>query len=67
MTVTRVGKTLSSQPVGDSRYPLYAESPAKFFVTVAPWEIEFINDGSGKIEKVILTQNSLKLEGHRVY
>jgi CubicO group peptidase (beta-lactamase class C family) len=67
MTVTRVGKALSSQPVGDSRYPLYAESPAKFFVTVAPWEIEFINDGSGKIEKVILTQNSLKLEGHRVH
>lgn len=67
LTVTRVGKTLWGLAAGDNEsYPLYAESPAKFFEIVAPWEIEFMSDGNGKIEKVILTQDKLKLEGHRV-
>ncbi len=58
MTVTLDGDQLNVQLTGQSKYPVYAESPTKFFVRAVEAQIEFTKDADGKVTGLVLRQQS---------
>jgi CubicO group peptidase (beta-lactamase class C family) len=66
LTITRTGKALFVQPTGQPAYPLYPETPAKFFLTVVDSEMEFVKDETGKIDKITGWQDDFKFEAKKV-
>ncbi len=57
VTFTLDGDHLMTQITGQPKFPLYAESPTKFFLTVVDAEVEFVPDSQGQVHKMILYQN----------
>lgn len=66
LTITRVGKNLFVQPTDQPAYPLYAETPTKFFLTVVDSEMEFVKDETGKIGRIAASQNGHTYVAKRV-
>ncbi len=64
MEITLEGEQLISQPTGQNKAPLYAESESKFFLTIVDAQIEFEQDASGSVTGLILHQgpNHIKAE-----
>lgn len=58
VTFTVEGDHLMTQITGQPKFPLYPESPTKFFLTVVDAEVEFVSDSQGKVQKVILYQGA---------
>lgn len=56
VTFTLDGSRLMTQITGQPKFPVYAESPTKFFLTVVDAEVEFVPDAQGQVHKVILHQ-----------
>jgi CubicO group peptidase (beta-lactamase class C family) len=56
VTFTLEGNRLMTQIAGQPKFPLYAESPTKFFLTVVDAEVEFVPDSQGQVHKAILYQ-----------
>lgn len=57
LTVTHEGSRVYGQATGQDKLELFPESQTKFFLKIAPIEIEFIKDEAGKVSKAILYQN----------
>ncbi|HEX4322281.1 MAG TPA: serine hydrolase [Acidobacteriaceae bacterium] len=56
LVVTVENGQLAGQATGQDKFPLYAESEAKFFPILFPAEVEFVKDGSGNVTALILHQ-----------
>jgi CubicO group peptidase (beta-lactamase class C family) len=65
VTFTLDGNRLMTQITGQPKFPLYAESPTKFFLTVVDAEVEFVPDPQGQVHKVILLQGGQEHEAVR--
>lgn len=57
---------LKTQLTGQKAFPIFAESETKFFLKVVDAQLEFVKDDKGKVEKVILHQNSRDLEAKKI-
>ncbi|RIK75699.1 MAG: serine hydrolase [Planctomycetota bacterium] len=66
LTVTRDGSQLLVQASGQERFPIYAESPTKFFYKVVEAEITFVKADNGQVDKLILFQNGRELKAFRL-
>lgn len=58
ITITREAAALFLQATGQPRFPVFAESSDRFFLKVVDAQITFTKDGSGKVNALILHQNS---------
>jgi CubicO group peptidase (beta-lactamase class C family) len=56
LVVTIEDGKLMTQATGQEKFPIYAESDTKFFLTVVAAEIEFVRDAGGKVTHLILHQ-----------
>ena len=56
LAITIEGKQLMSQATGQPKFPLFAESPTKFFLKVVDAQVEFFKEG-GKVTYLVLHQN----------
>jgi CubicO group peptidase (beta-lactamase class C family) len=65
ITITLEDGRLMEQVTGQSKYPLFAESPTKFFLKVVDAQISFVVEG-GKVTKLILHQGGLEQPAMRV-
>jgi hypothetical protein len=54
LVVTLENGQLIIQATGEGKIPLYAETETKFFATVIPAEIEFVQDDQGKVTHLVL-------------
>jgi serine-type D-Ala-D-Ala carboxypeptidase/endopeptidase len=66
IVVTREGAGLAVQATGQPRFPLFAESPVKFFLKVVDAQVTFTRDASGKVTGLILHQNGADVPGRKV-
>ncbi|HSE98781.1 MAG TPA: serine hydrolase [Blastocatellia bacterium] len=66
LTITREGDKLIGQPTGQSKLELFPETKTKFFVKVAPVQIEFDVDSAGKATGLTLYQGGQKMPAKRI-
>jgi CubicO group peptidase (beta-lactamase class C family) len=57
LTITREGDHLYGDPAGEGKFEAFAESQNKFFLKIAPIELEFIKDTKGEVIKCIVYQD----------
>ena len=65
LAVTLEDGHLMTQATGQSKFPIFAESPTRFFPKVVDAEIEFTRDQGGKVTGLILYQGAQKIPGIR--
>jgi len=65
LTVSLDKGQLMVQGTGQPRLPVFAESPTKFFYKAVDAQITFVLDKGGKVEKLVLHQNGVDVEGKR--
>lgn len=65
LTITVEGGALMAQATGQPKFPIFAESPAKFFYKVVDAQVTFVPDKDGKVSKIILHQGGRDIEGKR--
>jgi CubicO group peptidase (beta-lactamase class C family) len=63
LVVTLEGKQLMGQGSGQPAFPIFPESPAKFFLTVVDAEVEFFADEKGQISYMMLHQGGQEIKG----
>src|SRR5580704_16519117 len=66
VTIGLEGGHLTMQVPGQAVFPLFAESPSKFFLKVADVEIEFHKNVAGKIANAIIYQDGETLKAPRM-
>lgn len=66
VTITLEDGKLMAQATGQSKFPVFAESPTKFFYKVVDAQLTFVAGDDGKIEKLVLHQNGADVPGARV-
>jgi CubicO group peptidase (beta-lactamase class C family) len=57
------GKQLMAQGSGQPAFPIFPESPTKFFLTVVDAEVEFFADEKGQISHLMLYQGGHAMKG----
>lgn len=57
---------LMAQATGQQAFELFAESETKFFLKVVDAQLEFVKDDKGAVQKLILYQNGMKVEGKKI-
>lgn len=57
LTIIREGNKMYGQGTGQEKLEIFPETQNKFYLKIAPVEIEFIKDDKGKITKAVLYQN----------
>lgn len=65
MTMTLDGDRLMTQLTGQPKFPVFAESPTKFFLKVVDAQLEFQKDADGKVVAAILYQNGRETKAAR--
>jgi CubicO group peptidase (beta-lactamase class C family) len=65
LVVTVENGQLITQATGQPMFPVYAESETKFFPLDFPAELEFVRDGEGKVNAVILHQGGRDIRAPR--
>jgi hypothetical protein len=65
VTFTLEGDQLMSQATNQPKFPVYPESPTKFFLKVVDAEVEFFTDDKGRVGYVILHQGGQDHKGLR--
>jgi len=65
ITFTLEGDQLMTQATNQPKFPVYAESETKFFLTVVDAEVEFISDDKGNVTYMMLHQNGHDAKGVR--
>jgi len=65
LTVTLEGGQLMTQATGQSKIPIFAESPTRFFPKVVDAEIEFTKDKNGAVKGLILHQGGRDMPAPR--
>jgi CubicO group peptidase (beta-lactamase class C family) len=66
ITFTCEGKRLFTQATGQERFEVFPESSTKFFLKVVDAQVEFVQDESGKFNKIILYQGGQTMEAKRI-
>lgn len=56
VAITLEGKQLMAQATGQPKFPLFAESPTRFFLKVVDAQLEFFKE-NGKVTYLVLHQN----------
>ena len=65
LVVTLEGEQLMAQATGQPKFPIFAESPTKFFLKVVDAEVEFFRDDKGAVTSLVLHQGPAELKGTR--
>lgn len=65
IAITKEGQRLFAQATGQGKNELFAESATKFFLKVVDAQVEFLKNGSGQVDKLILYQGGQKIEGKK--
>jgi CubicO group peptidase (beta-lactamase class C family) len=65
VTFTLEGDQLMTQATNQPKFPVYPESPTKFFLKVVDAEVEFFTDDKGRVSYVILHQGGQDHKGLR--
>jgi CubicO group peptidase (beta-lactamase class C family) len=63
IVITLEGAQLSAQATGQPRFPLFATSPARFFLKVVEAEIEFVKGEKGEVTHLVLHQGGRETKG----
>lgn len=63
IAMTLEGNQLMTQATGQPKFPLYAESETKFFLTVVDAEVEFFKNDKGKVAYMMLHQGEHDAKG----
>jgi 3-oxoadipate enol-lactonase len=66
VTIALDGSHLTMQIAGQPVFPLFAESPSKFFLKAADVEIEFKKNPAGKVNRVDISQDGEILKAPRM-
>ena len=66
VTIGMEGGHLTLQTPGQPAFPLYAESPTKFFLKVSEVDMEFTKSGSGKITQAVIYQDGAATKAARL-
>ncbi len=66
ITFTCEGKRLFTQATGQARFEVFPESNNKFFLKVVDAQVEFVQDESGEVNKMILYQGGRSMEAKRI-
>ncbi len=66
ITITLEDGQLMLQATGQSKNPIFAESPTEFYLKVVDAQVSFVAGANGKIEKLILHQNGADVPGVRI-
>jgi 3-oxoadipate enol-lactonase len=66
VTIGLEGGHLTMQVPGQAVFPLFAESPTKFFLKVADVEIEFVKDRTGKTTQATIHQDGETIKAPRM-
>ena len=66
LTIGIDGGHLTAQLPGQAEFPLFAESPSKFFLKVAEIEIEFNKNATGKVTQAIIYQDGSATKAPRM-
>ena len=64
--ITRDGDQLSAQATGQPRFPIFPESPTRFFLKVVDAVIEFQGAEDGTADSLVLYQGGQEIPGQRV-
>ncbi|CAN5129209.1 hypothetical protein BH20BAC1_BH20BAC1_28330 [soil metagenome] len=62
VVITREGNSLFAHPTGQSKYKLEAIGPDQFVILPENAVLTFIKDGDGKMEKISLDANGVKMD-----
>jgi hypothetical protein len=65
VTFTLEGDQLMTQATDQPKFPVFPESPTKFFLKVVDAEVEFFNDDKGQVSYLILHQGGQDHKGVR--
>jgi hypothetical protein len=65
MTVTMQADRLYIQATGQRRFPLFAESSTKFFMSAVAADVEFVEE-DGEVTKLILFQSGREMAAKKV-
>jgi CubicO group peptidase (beta-lactamase class C family) len=65
ITFTLEGDQLMTQATGQPKFPIYPESPTKFFLKVVDAEVEFFSDDKEQVSYIILHQGGQDHKGVR--
>jgi hypothetical protein len=65
LTISVERGQLMVQCTGQSKLPVFAESPTKFFYKVVDAQITFVPDKNGNVELLVLHQNGVDVEAKR--
>ena len=66
VTIGMEGGHLTLQLPGRPAFPLYAESPSKFFLKVSEIEMEFTKDSTGKVKQALIYQEGETIKASRL-
>jgi serine-type D-Ala-D-Ala carboxypeptidase/endopeptidase len=65
IAITLEDGKLSEQATGQPKFPIFAESPTKFFLKVVDAQLEFSRDGAGQVASMTLYQNGNAPKGKK--
>jgi pimeloyl-ACP methyl ester carboxylesterase len=60
------GDQLRFQTPGRPRFPLFADSPSRFFLRVAYVEVEFVSDSNGNVTEMVINQSGTIIRCPRI-
>jgi hypothetical protein len=61
--MTLEGDQLMTQATHQPKFPLFAESPTRFFLKVVDAEVEFSKDAQGNVNSLTLYQGGREIKG----
>ena len=64
--ITVEGNQLMAQATGQSKLPIIASSPTKFFYKIVDAQIEFLKDAKGVVSSLVLYQNNREMPAPRI-
>jgi CubicO group peptidase (beta-lactamase class C family) len=65
IAITLENGRLMEQATNESRFPLFPESPSKFFIKVADAQFEFFTGADGRISSLVLHRSGHDMRGER--
>jgi len=65
IAITLENGQLMEQATNQPKFPLFAESPTRFFLKVVDAQIEFIKNDKGEVNALVLHQNGRDIKGVR--
>ena len=66
LVVTKENNSLGVQATGQSRFPMYAEAPERFFLKVVEATLTFDVDSSGTVTGLTLMQGGQKIPAKKI-